>query len=182
MSSLPEVIITLGPEGSFHEIAVRHHFPDAKLLLADSFEGIFQAVRKGNGAGFVVVNNSVTGAFAENRQQIEKEFKSLQKVSLEFDLCLAAPHGTQERNIKTVMSHPQAFDDCEDYIYKTLPYATRQACYSTAAAAKEITSAMKPHAAVICHPETALKYGLNILANKIEIPEPNMNEFVLFDL
>ena len=84
---------------------------------------------------------------------------------------------TDISKIKTVYSHPQALDQCSEYIY--LRGFEKRVATNTAAAAKEVALLKNPTLAAIANKETARLYGLRILEEAINESESNTTRFVV---
>jgi prephenate dehydratase len=174
-------IVTLGPAGSFHELAAKQFFPGAQLNLVPMVEQIFQQVEAGT-TGLIALLDSYSEDIKQRLAALSHSYAMLEQVEMPISLCVATAPENKNSRIDTILSHPQAFTHCEEVLRKHFPYAVLQACESTSAAAKEITKAMKPHSAVICHPDTAAAYGLHILLDADTLGAGHTSTFCLFGL
>jgi chorismate mutase/prephenate dehydratase len=90
---------------------------------------------------------------------------------------MACP-GAAVDKVTSVVSHPQALEQCADYI-RARGYETR-ACSNTALAAKEVAALDDPTVAAIASEETAALFGLRILERGINDSRNNTTRFAAF--
>jgi prephenate dehydratase len=178
----PNKLITLGPKGSFHEIAARVFYPEAELVLVSTPQQIFEKVNKGVAPGLIAELDTYAPAVNDQVAGIHKDYAVLEERDMPISLCLASPSRSSGSSLETVMSHPQAFALCAGLLQRAYPKVSLQACESTSAAASEITKSMKPHSAVLCHPETASAYGLQVLMSPENLGVDHQSRFCLFSL
>ena len=98
-------------------------------------------------------------------------------IDLEVEHSLLGVPGTAIEDIETVVSHPQALEQCADFIrahgWKTVSYS------NTALAAKYVAAAGDKHIAAIASDETAVLYGLCALAHRINSARSNTTRFAV---
>lgn len=176
----PNKLITLGPKGSFHELAAASFYPEAEVLLVNAPDQIFEKVDAGTAPGLIALLPTFPSPVKEQVASLHEHYRILEEKDMPISLCLAAPLRTESSSVQTIMSHPQAFAICAGLLERAFPKATLQACESTSAAARELTKSMKPHSAVLCHPETAQDYGLHILMGAESLGVSHQSRFCLF--
>lgn len=176
----PTKIITLGPTGSFHELAARNFYPDAALILVNHPQQIFEKVQAGMGPGLIAQLDTYSDGINDQLRKLATDFTIIEERTMPISLCLAAAAQTKESAVETVMSHPQAFSFVAGLLLRAYPKLTLQACESTSAAAAELTKSMKPYSAVLCHPDTAAAYGLRILLDAENLGGKHSSVFTLF--
>jgi prephenate dehydratase len=85
--------------------------------------------------------------------------------------------GSRPGDIKTVISHPKALEQCDKYIkdhgYKVITSS------NTAVAAKEVIEGCNMSVAAIASLETAAMYGLRVLDEKINTKDDNITTFAV---
>jgi prephenate dehydratase len=90
---------------------------------------------------------------------------------------LLAVEGATMDTIKTVVSHPQALSQCDDFIrshgYDQTPYA------NTALAAKYVAELHDPSVAAIASGESAERFDLKVLAEGINQSQVNTTRFAV---
>ena len=169
-----------GIEGSFAAMAVGGIFPEAEKISCRTFREAYDAV--GNGlaeAAVLPIENSYAG---EVGQVSDLMFSgSLQVIGvyeLSISQCLLGIEGSAVESIKTVISHPQALEQCGEYIahhgFESIPYE------NTARAAKEVADRKDVAVGAIASSETAKLYGLSILQYDINESSQNVTRFAVF--
>ena len=86
--------------------------------------------------------------------------------------------GTRTDQIRTVISHPQALDQCQPFIRKH--GFQIQTEVNTAVAARIVAERKDPSLAAIASEETAGLYGLEILDHDINESKDNTTRFAVF--
>ena len=99
-------------------------------------------------------------------------------IELEVEHNLLGCHGAKLNEIRTVVSHPQALEQCAEFIrshgWQTLSYS------NTALAAQYVASQNDPTVAAIASEETAELYGLELLSKGINASRINTTRFAVF--
>jgi len=168
-----------GTEGAFAHIAADKLFHDAQKFAYADFKAAYESVV--NGECDVVVlplENSYAG---EVGQVTDLMFSGplyvnhILPLSVTHDLL--AVEGATMETIKTVVSHPQALSQCDEFIrahsYGQIPYA------NTALAAKYVVEQNDPTVAAIASAESAGKFGLKLLAEGINQSQINTTRFAV---
>lgn len=165
-----------GTEGAYAYIAAKRMFPEAKLIPCADFADAYQAVEDGTCDAVVLpLENSYAGEVGAVMDLLFSGTLSInQVVDVDISHCLMSP-GERIENIRRVVSHPQALDQCEEYIrqhgYETLTYS------NTALAAKYVKESGDPTVAAIASDETAAIFGLHILDSSINDASNNTTRF-----
>ncbi len=169
-----------GVEGAFAWIATKRIFPVGKAVAYKSFEAAYKAVIDGECDCCVLpIENSYAGDVA---QVMDLAFLGGLFINGIYDLeimqNLLAVSGAKISDIKEVISHPQALDQCAKYIdshgFKRLEAP------NTAAAAKSLSESGRLDAAVIASKETADLWGLSVLEKDINEARDNTTRFAVF--
>ena len=168
-----------GVQGAFAQIAAGKIFPKAELKSFASFRQAYEEVEKHNCDYAVLpIENSYAGEVA---QVTDLLYGGTLKIVGIFELPvvhnLLGTEGSELSQIKTVYSHPQALDQCSEYIY--LHGFEKRVATNTAAAAKEVALLKDPSLAAIASEETAEIYGLKVLDRAINESESNTTRFVV---
>ncbi|MBR5937958.1 MAG: bifunctional chorismate mutase/prephenate dehydratase [Clostridiales bacterium] len=180
MTKMQGKIAYSGIEGSFAAMAVGEIFPDAEKVSCRTFREAYSIVEKGQAdAAVLPIENSYAG---EVGQVSDLMFSgSLQVVGvfeLSISQCLLGISGASVESIKTVISHPQALEQCGEFIarcgYETIPYE------NTARAAQEVSERADLSVGAIASSETAKLYGLTILEYDINESSQNVTRFAVF--
>ena len=169
-----------GTEGAFAHIASHKLFPDAEKLAYGDFKAAYDAVVSGDcDAAVLPLENSYAG---EVGQVTDLMFSGplyvnhIMPLSITHDLL--AVEGATMDSVKTVVSHPQALAQCDDFIrahgYAQLPYT------NTALAAQYVAERNDPTVAAIASGDSAARYGLKPLAEAINHSQVNTTRFAVF--
>ena len=169
-----------GIEGAFANIAATKIFPYGRAISYPDFRAAYEAVENGECDSCVLpLENSYAG---EVGQVMDLMFSGSLFVSGIYTLRvthnLLGVEGAKLKDIKTVVSHPQALAQCAGYIrkkgLKTIEYA------NTAAAAKAVKDANNTSVAAIASMETARLYGLEMLDHDVNESAVNSTRFAVF--
>ena len=173
------VIAYLGPEGTFCEQAARKFFSNeaATFTPSQSISDVFTVVEKEKATyGVVPLENSLQGS---ERPTLDLLLQNDLKVRGEVDIRivhnLIAKAGIKEKDVKVIVSHPQALAQCHRFIEKEFPRCELREASSTAKAVE--TLKILDNAAAIGTVIAAQKYGMTILLKQIE---DNPNNFTRF--
>lgn len=177
-------IAHLGPPGTYGEEALRAALGEAlgsvELAPLETNRDVVLAVENGEAdVGFVPIENSVEGAVTETLDALVHDAPNVQIVGeLVFAVhhCLIGAGPTAYDQITTVTSHPQALAQCNEFIHRNLPNASRLAQVSTAEAVKRAIA--EPGVAAIGSRIAADTYGGTVLAESIEDSSGNLTRFV----
>ena len=168
-----------GTEGAFGYIAAHKLFPDAEKVAYGDFKSAYDSVVSGVCDTVVLpLENSYAG---EVGQVTDLMFSGPLYVNHVLPLSvthnLLAVEGASLDTIKTVVSHPQALSQCEDFIsahgYQQISYA------NTALAAKYVAELNDPTVAAIASIESAEKFGLRTLSEGINQSQVNTTRFAV---
>ena len=169
-----------GVEGAYAYIAAHKVFPSGNLISYKSFNEAYDAVVDGQCDCCVLpIENSYTG---EIGAVIDLMFNGNLYVNGVYSLPirhnLLAVKGAKITDIKKVVSHQQALDQCADYIANR--EYQMEVMANTAYAAKKVAQAGDISVAAIASEETAELYGLEILDHDINASNVNTTRFAVF--
>lgn len=174
------VVAFQGAAGAYSQEAIYEVFgPEVQTLPCRTFEGIFEAVEKGQADyGALPVENSTAGSINQAYDLLlDRDLKIWQEINFRVRHCLLGNPGTRLEDIRYVRSHPQALAQCERYL------ASRDwepvAAYDTAGSAKELSENPRPDTAVIASRLAARLYNLEILDMGIEDYAFNYTRFFI---
>lgn len=181
ISSTSNKIAFLGPRGTFCEQAAltfsnnREH----SLLDCKNISDIFRLVEKKIADyGVVPIENSTEGSVNIALDLLlEKNIRIAGEVMERISHNLIAKSGIEIKDVKFILSHPQAIAQCRNFLEKNLPNAKIIETSSTASAVKEIKD--KKYAAAIGSRLAAKTYNMNILAECIEDNPNNFTRFIV---
>ncbi len=171
----------LGPEGTYTEEAARFWFGSNEELIPKStvMEAISD-VQTGE-ADFAVIpqENTLGGAVVDYVDALiaAEDTFVVGEVVLPISQTLMGVPGTELSEIGTVCSHPQGITQSAEWRRKNLPDAETKEMGSTAAAASYVAELKDKTVAAIAAPGAAELYGLEILAENVQITDTNKTRF-----
>ena len=169
-----------GIEGAYANIAAKKIFPYGRLLSYRDFRAAYEAVERGDcDCAVLPIENSYAG---EVGQVMDMMFQGSLYVNGIYTLRIAhhllGLPGAGIKDIKTVVSHPQALAQCAEYIrergFETIEYA------NTAKAAKAVKDGSDKSMAAIASRGTSRLYGLETLDHDINESAMNSTRFAVF--
>lgn len=169
----------LGPRGTFSDIAASNYDQKSTKAYLQSIDEIFEAVAKGKiKEGIVPIENKLHGTV---RESLDALFHNKVHIAKEMELaihhCLITlPHA---KNIKTVISHSQALNQCKKYLRKYFPKAQLQALASTATAIEKLITTQDSTIAVIAPKQAAATNKLKVHAENIANQKDNSTRFIV---
>ncbi len=169
-----------GIEGAFANIAAKKIFPDGNLIPYQDFQSAYEAVENGEcDVAVLPIENSFAGDVGQVTDLMFTGSLYVNGVySLPVTQNLLTVKGATMDDIKTVISHPQALDQCASYI-RNHGWETKSAT-NTARAAKQVAEMNDKSVAAIASVETAELYGLDVMAEKINENSTNTTRFAVF--
>lgn len=169
-----------GVEGAFAHIAAKKLFPSAEITAFSNFSDAYSAVENGEyDCAVLPIENSYAGEVGTVMDLVFSGSLYInQVIEMPIEHNLIAVEGAKLSEIKTVISHPQALDQCGDYIKKH-GFETK-AFSNTAAAAKYVKELGDPTVAAIASDDTAGIFDLSIVDTVINDSKNNTTRFGVF--
>lgn len=173
-------VVYSGTQGAFGNIAAKKLFPGASLTACNDFAEAYRAVENGEyDCAILPIENSYAGDVGVVMDlMFSGSLYVNQVIELEVVHNLLVKKGADINKIKTVVSHPQALEQCEDFIkahgFKTISYS------NTALAAKYVMEECDDTYAAIASDETADVFGLEVLEKGINSSKSNTTRFAVF--
>lgn len=178
---MPELIAYLGPEGSHtHQAGESRFGAMGNYLPLSSIEAVFKVLHNKEAKyGVVPIENNTEGAVGATLDCLRKyeDVKIVSEIYMDIHHSFAS---TKEslKSIKRIYSHPQAYNQCrnflEEHLLLNLEFIPTK---STASAAKRAKD--DKHSAAICPQIAAKLYNLPIMFNKIEDNHANQTRFLI---
>ena len=176
-----------GPVGTFSEAALRTVVPDAPAEAMPSVDATIEAVRSGAAdVGCVPIENSVEGGVPATLDGLASgdPLVVVAEVVLPVSFVLAAAPGTALADVRRVSTHSHAWAQVRHGLHQRLPGVSYVPATSTAAAAEALAAQRDggPAAgfeAAVCAPFAAERFGLDVLAERIEDRSGAQTRFVL---
>jgi prephenate dehydratase len=172
-----------GIAGAYSEEAAQQYFgPDVETYPCHTFSDLFIAVEEGEADyGMLPIENSVAGSVVQSYELLmEHDLRVRAEVILRVRHRLMAVPGTQQADLKRVMSHPQALAQCERYLARRGLQAVP--AFDTAGSARELAEHPEPETGAIAGALAAELYGLEILDQDIEDLPFNYTRFFVLGL
>lgn len=186
----------LGPEGTFCEEASKLYVKrlpgKVELIPYTTIHDLLFAADRGNiQEAIVPIENSIEGTIGIVSDMLVKDVNLVirQEIIVPVYHYLVAQKGINLREVTDVISHPQALDQCKDFLRKKIPRAKLHLAYSTADAVRQVATSLGEK--VIAHGKvkgsvfaaigtraSANLYGLKVIAPKINAKE-NQTRFVV---
>lgn len=169
-----------GIEGAWANIAAKRIFPGGILVSYSSFDDAYNAVIKGE-CDFAVL--PVENSFAGDVSQVfDLMYRGPLHVNGMYNLhisqALLGVKGADLSDIKRVVSHQQAIDQCMAFIRKHKLEAITSV--NTAIAARDVASANDKSLAAIGSADSASLYGLDVIEDPINENSQNTTRFAVF--
>lgn len=172
-------IAFLGPEATFcHQASLLKFGSSLDYLPLANIADVFAEVEKGNADyGVVPVENSTEGVVTYTLDMfILSELKICAELYLPIELdVMSAPNANWPP--QRVLSHPQVFGQCKEWLLRNLPNAERIELSSTTRAAQLALD--DPDAVAIASRIAAQLYGLTIREERVQDSTINMTRFLV---
>ncbi len=168
-----------GVPGAFTEEALLKYFEDVDAVATETFESVFVEVKEKRAAyGVVPIENSHTGAIGEVYDLLRKYgCYIVGQTWLGVSQCIMAKPGTSLADVREVLSHPQGFKQCSEFI-KGKAWDLI-ACQNTAMAAQNVAASEGNRQAAIGSKRAASLNGLNVLQEGIMNATNNKTRFII---
>jgi len=171
-----------GGRASFHDITARYYFgEDIEISECSTFRELCNQLNDGVvDYAVMAVDNSIAAAILPNYALIEEYgFKITGEVYLQIKQYIMCVQDTSEENIRWVMSHYMALNQCEDYLLNR-PMMERREYHDTADSAKYIKEHNSKDIAAIASKYASELYGLKLLEeNSVETYKNNFTRFFI---
>ncbi len=168
-----------GERGAYSEEAAMMFNKKLVTIPCSDFKTVFRGVFEGwFNYGLVPAENSTEGQVnSVSDLFIQYDLKIIGEIILQVHHCLLTLPGLKLRQIRTVVSHPQALAQCQHFIRKNKLEA--QPFYDTAGAARMLAEERPSGVAAIASKRCAELYGLSVLKEKIEDYPANQTRFLV---
>ncbi|KAF5073766.1 P-protein [anaerobic digester metagenome] len=173
------VVACQGVEGSYAERACGKLFSMPNTMFFNSFESVFNAVEMGLCQyGVLPIENSSAGSVTEVYDlMVRHKFYVVKSLKLHINHALVAKKGIKLSDIKEIISHEQALQQCSEFL-KSLPNVKVTVFENTATAAKYVAECDRTDIAALSSPECAKLYGLDILKEDVQNNANNYTRFI----
>ena len=172
------VVACQGIEGAYSQLACDKMFPLPQIMYFGRFDGVFRAVENGMCRyGILPIENSSAGSVTEVYDLMEKyNCKIVRSLKLKIEHCLLAKPGVSLKDVKEVVAHEQALNQCGDFLKSSGVKVT--VFDNNARAAKYVAESERTDIAAIASANCADLYGLKILSEKVSNTDHNYTRFI----
>ena len=185
LSSTPQlfpqraVVACQGVEGAYSQQACDKLFQHPSVFFCATFDKVFAAIEQGLCQyGVLPLENSTAGSVNAVYDLMQKHnFSIVRSVRLRVDHSLLALPGTKLSDIREIVSHGQALEQCSEFL-KQLPNVTVTRCENTAAAARMVAESGRKDLAAIASNACAEIYGLQSLQDRVQNEHGNYTRFI----
>lgn len=171
----------LGPEGTYTEEAARFFFHSTGNFLPKKTvdEAIEDAASGVSDYAVIPQENTIGGPVTNYVDALLKrnDVFVVGEVILPINQTLMGIPGAKLEDIKTVCSHAQGIKQSEQWRKEHLPEAVVEEKESTAAAAAYVAAQQDKSIAAVAAPGAAGLYGLEVLAENVQITDANKTRF-----
>ncbi|CAK9146861.1 unnamed protein product [Ilex paraguariensis] len=168
-----------GLSGAYSEAAALKAYPKCETVPCDHYEATFKAVELWLVDKAVLhIEHSVGGSIHRNYDLLLRHrLHIVGEVQLLVNHCLLGLPGVRKEELKRVLSHPQALEQCEITLNKL--GVVRVSADDTATAAQIVASEGLRETGAVASARAAKIYGLDILAEKIQDDSDNISRFLI---
>ena len=172
------IVACQGTEGAYSQMACDKLFPVSQILYCNRFEGVFRAVEAGMCRyGILPIENSSAGSVTEVYDLMERyNCKIVRSLKLKVEHCLLARPGVQLKDVKEVVAHEQALNQCSEFLKNCGAKVT--VFSNNAAAAKYVSESGRTDIAAIASAGCAGLYGLSVLSDHVANSDHNYTRFI----
>lgn len=169
-----------GVEGAYSQAACQKLFAFPDINYYSSFRKVFTAIESGEcDYGILPLENSTAGSVNKVYDlMIEHKFHIVRSVRVKIDHSLMAKKGTKLSDIKEIISHEQALNQCSAFISSLGKNVKVTAVENTAKAAETVSKSEKGDIAAICSKSCQDLYGLECLQSSIQDAGNNHTRFI----
>ena len=171
-----------GERGAFSHQAALQLVRGADVLACATSIQVFDALESRRAAAAVIpVENTLAGPVGEHLDLLlERDVFIHAEMRLRIEHNLIAAPGVKLKDIRQVLSHPVALDQCRNFFRKHRRVAAVP-FYDTAGSVKHIMAQGLRDTAAIASSQAAKEYGGKVLMSGLEDNKQNFTRFFLID-
>jgi len=168
-----------GIEGAYSQIATEKLFELPEISYYKSFDDVFSAIESGECRyGVLPIDNSTAGSVKKVYElMLEHKFNIVRSVRIKIDHNLLARKGTKIENIREIISHEQAINQCSSFM-RTLKDVKITIAPNTAVAAQTVAESGRNDIAALSSRACAELYSLDNLAEAVQDMGNNYTRFI----
>lgn len=172
------VVACQGMEGAYSQLACDKMFALPQIMYFGRFDGVFRAVENGMCRyGILPIENSSAGSVTEVYDLMEKyNCKIVRSLKLKIEHCLLAGPGVKLADVKEVVAHEQALNQCGEFLKVR---GVKITIFSNnAAAAQYVSQSGRTDVAAIASANCADLYNLRVLSDRVSNSDHNYTRFI----
>jgi prephenate dehydratase/prephenate dehydrogenase len=152
-----------------------------RKFYAKTIEEVFDLVEKGKVAqGIVPMENKLDGSVKETLDNLFlKKIHFTASISLPIHHCLSVLPFAKVHDIKKIVSHEQALNQCKKYLKAHFFSAEKEPYSSTTSAIEKLIFSNDKTIAIISSKQAAENFNLKIIAENIEDNSSNSTQFII---
>ncbi len=168
-----------GVEGAYSQIAAEKLFELPEISYYKSFDAVFSAIESGECRyGVLPIENSTAGSVKKVYElMLEHKFSIVRSVRIKIDHNLLARKGTRIENIREIISHEQAINQCSSFL-RTLGDVKITVAPNTAVAAQTVAESGRDDIAALSSRFCAELYSLENLCESVQDMGNNHTRFI----
>ncbi len=168
-----------GVEGAYSQIAAEKLFELPEIRYYKSFDDVFSAIESGECRyGVLPIENSTAGSVKKVYElMLKHEFHIVRSARLKIDHNLLSRRGTKTENIREIVSHEQAINQCTEFI-RSLGEVKITIAPNTAVAARTVAESGRDDIAALSSRFCAELYSLECLAASVQDMGNNHTRFI----
>ena len=172
------VVACQGTEGAYSQLACDKIFALPQIMYFGRFDGVFRAVENGMCRyGILPIENSSAGSVTEVYDLMEKyNCKIVRSLKLKIEHCLLSRPGVKLGDVKEVVAHEQALNQCSEFLKNSNVKIT--VFDNNARAAKYVAESERSDIAAIASANCADLYGLRVLSDRVSNSDHNYTRFI----
>ncbi|MBV6396200.1 MAG: P-protein [Anaerolineales bacterium] len=167
-----------GQDGAYSQQAVFDFYPEAEAVACPAFDAVFDAVALGDcQAAMIPIENSLAGSIHQNYDLLLRHnLFIVGEHFLRVRHCLIGLPGVKKSEIERAVSHPQALDQCDEYLRRH--GIRREVGLDTAGSVALIKERGERPVAAIASRRAAEIYRMNVIEEGIEDDPQNYTRFL----
>jgi len=168
-----------GIEGAYSQTAAEKLFELPEISYYKSFDAVFSAIESGECRyGVLPIENSTAGSVKKVYElMLEHKFHIVRSTRIKIDHNLLCRKGAKLENIREIVSHEQAINQCSSFL-RSLGDIKITAAPNTAVAAQMVAQSKRDDIAALSSRFCAELYGLQNIAPSIQDMGNNHTRFI----
>ena len=169
-----------GIEGAYSQAACEKMFEYPDIRYYSSFSKVFSAIEAGECEyGILPLENSTAGSVNKVYDlMIEHNFYIVRSARVKIDHNLMVQNGVKLDDIKEIISHEQAINQCSRFIKSLGQEIKITPVANTAIAAEMVAKSKRSDLAALCSRSCAELYGLKCLKSAVQDTGNNHTRFI----